>query len=272
MCYFPLSIKPKYKYKLSSDPLAVKVGCGRCQDCRRERSRQWIFRLLHEHKNAVTSYFLTLTYSDENIPYSPNGLPTLNKAEFQKFMKRLRKENSIPNLKYYAVGEYGSKTQRPHFHAIIFNADPKLIEKAWQKGIISLDEVTSSSMAYVTGYVNKMRISKMLRHQDDDRTPEFNLISQGIGKGIITEYQLEKFINTAIKDTIHIAGQKYTIPRYLKDKINISDDVKETIKEEKQKVFEPLNSMDREYLRRKYDERLIKQQKDRLQKLQKAKI
>ena len=31
-------------------------------------------------------------------------------------------KNTTP-LKYYAVGEYGGQTKRPHYHIVIFNAD-----------------------------------------------------------------------------------------------------------------------------------------------------
>lgn len=45
--------------------------------------------------------------------------PTLRKRHYQLFFKRLRKWYGKP-IRYFGTGEYGSKTQRPHYHFIIF--------------------------------------------------------------------------------------------------------------------------------------------------------
>ena len=55
---------------------------------------------------------------------------TLQKSDLQKFFKRLRKKTH-EKISYYAVGEYGDNTQRPHYHIILFNAIPRIVEAAW---------------------------------------------------------------------------------------------------------------------------------------------
>ncbi|AXB22553.1 replication initiation protein [Lynx canadensis associated microvirus CLP 9413] len=45
---------------------------------------------------------------------------TLAKRDFQLFMKRLRKAFPDQKIRYFAAGEYGSETFRPHYHAILF--------------------------------------------------------------------------------------------------------------------------------------------------------
>ena len=45
---------------------------------------------------------------------------SLRKRDFQLFMKRLRKKYSDDRIRFYACGEYGSETFRPHYHAILF--------------------------------------------------------------------------------------------------------------------------------------------------------
>lgn len=262
MCYFPKVVKPKYKKSSILNPLAIPVGCGKCILCRQNRARQWIPRLLYESNNSLNSYFVTLTLDDDNITYTPNGLPTVNKRDFQLFMKRLRKQSASENgksiIKYYAVSEYGSKTLRPHYHAIMFNILPETVEKTWQKGIVSFDPVNSSSIAYVVGYVNKYTLkSQRDRHPDDDRENEFNLISQGIGKGLANE-KLQHYVNAAIDDTMTIDQQNFIIPRYVKEKINISDDVKFEISLKKKRYFQPLNDLQRADLKAAYE---LKKQK-----------
>jgi len=58
---------------------------------------------------------------------------TLKKTDIQKFFKRLRKchGKKHKSIKYYAVGEYGGQTLRPHYHIVIFNADINYFERAW---------------------------------------------------------------------------------------------------------------------------------------------
>ena len=107
----------------------LKIPCGRCVGCRLERSRQWANRCMLELQYHESSYFVTLTYDDEHVPvtyYSENvdgearsGL-TLRARDLQLFMKRLRKEHSYERLRFFACGEYGSNSYRPHYHAIIF--------------------------------------------------------------------------------------------------------------------------------------------------------
>lgn len=267
MCYFPLSIKPDYKQRSITNSLAVKVGCGKCKLCRQARSRQWIVRLKSELSESISAHFITLTYDEDTVPKTSNNLQTLDKKDFQKFMKRMRKYHATINkksvLKYYAVGEYGSKTQRPHYHAILFNADPDSINKIWGKGHTHYGEVTAQSIAYVTGYTDKLRLSKILRHETDDRENEFNLISQGIGKSLVNE-KIQHYINFSKLDTIKLDGDNYTIPRYVKDKLNIGDDIKEDIKEKKQKFYAPINNMTREEMRNEYARKLQQLKKDKL--------
>ena len=105
-----------------------EIPCGKCIGCRLEYSKQWANRCLLENQYHESSYFITLTYDEEHVPrtYYPDpetgeAFPalTLRKRDFQLFMKRLRKQTG-QELRYFAAGEYGSKTMRPHYHAIIF--------------------------------------------------------------------------------------------------------------------------------------------------------
>lgn len=104
------------------------IRCGRCLGCRMDKSKEWANRCLMELQDHDTAYFLTITYDDAHVPVSyysdsstGEALPslTLRKRDFQLFMKRLRKRHVAP-LRFFACGEYGDKTLRPHYHAIIF--------------------------------------------------------------------------------------------------------------------------------------------------------
>lgn len=169
----------------------IPVPCRKCPPCLAKRSNGWIFRLLQQDKVSDTSLFVTLTYSNEHFTkesgrLTPKGYMTLNKRDFQLFMKRLRK--ATPKgvvLKYFAVGEYGSQTYRPHYHAIIFNAARTAIEKSWLLGNVHCDIVNGATVAYTTKYMHKGRLIPV--HQHDDRLPEFQLISKGLGLNYIND-------------------------------------------------------------------------------------
>lgn len=102
-------------------PMFILVPCGKCELCRDKKSREWSFRAICENATSTSMpYFLTLTYNNEHLPKCG-----IFKEEIQLFLKRLRikldRLNVSHNLRYVAVGEYGSKSQRPHYHMILWN-------------------------------------------------------------------------------------------------------------------------------------------------------
>ena len=96
-------------------------------------------------------------------------------------MKRLRKHAKSTKIKYYACGEYGSKTERPHYHAIVFNLPrpfDKYILKAWKYGHIHVGTVTEQSIFYTTKYALKgLRRKNAWDYDARGREPEFQLMS-----------------------------------------------------------------------------------------------
>lgn len=143
----------------------------------------WAFRLNEELKVSLSGVFLTLTY--EVPPVSFNGLPTLQKSDFQKFMKRVRKKYPNEPIKYYACGEYGSTTLRPHYHAIIFNlptacqSNSEILSKIWGHGHLHIGAVSMSSIVYTTKYIMKGLYEPL--HELDDREPERSMMSKNLG-------------------------------------------------------------------------------------------
>lgn len=151
----------------------ISVPCGRCPGCLLARSFQWSVRCTVESYYHKESYFLTLTYSKENLP--EDGC--LNRAHFQSFMKRLRKHFSGYKLKVFYCGEYGDKRNRPHYHAIIFglplqqkdyrlipvgyskkgymNYSNPHITRLWGKGLVTIGTFSSDAASYVAQYTLK---------------------------------------------------------------------------------------------------------------------
>ena len=112
-CINPKKLQPK------GHPETITVGCGKCLSCRIAKRKEWSTRLWHELAYHNKSVFLTLTYDDYNVPDNES----LRLKDLQLFFKRLRKslyKADFPRIKYFACGEYGNMTARPHYHSIIY--------------------------------------------------------------------------------------------------------------------------------------------------------
>lgn len=204
----------------------IQVPCGKCPECIRRRASQWIFRLKQEDKISTSAYFVTLTYDPQYVPITPNGFMTLDKPEVQRFFKRLRKAHPGTKLKYYLAAEYGSTYKRPHYHIILFNADPKLIAANWQLGYVDVANVSGASIGYVTGYINKGKV--VPEHKRDDRYPEFSLMSKGLGANYLNEDSIRYHHEDPDRFYVVESGNsKISMPRYYRDKI-YTDQQRET--------------------------------------------
>lgn len=185
-CMTPLTIR----HKRTGESMAVP--CGKCPACGKNRVSQWSFRLLQEEKRSSSAHFLTLTYDTSRVPITRNGFMSLDKVDVQKFLKRLRfaqAKISDERIKYYLVGEYGGKTKRPHYHAILFNAQLPLIQPAWDMGSIHYGDVQGASVGYTLKYMSKPRWRPL--HSNDDRAPQFGLMSKGLGENYVTDAMKE---------------------------------------------------------------------------------
>ncbi len=150
-----------------STGLRMTVPCGQCTGCRLERSRQWAVRCMHEASLYDDNCFITLTYSDAELP----EFGSLVKGDFQRFMKRLRKR-ADRKIRFFHCGEYGETTRRPHYHALLFGYDfadkvpwreskghqiwrSPFLEEVWSHGNSEIGSATFESAAYVARYCVK---------------------------------------------------------------------------------------------------------------------
>lgn len=185
MCRHPFVRDPSGKVFAASlsnpDVLAdgVPFPCGQCLPCRINKRRVWTHRLMLESLVHGDNCFVTLTYDDEHLP--PGN--TLVKRDAQLFMKRLRYQLEPFKIRYYLAGEYGTKSGRAHYHAILFGVGPErasLISSCWPAGFALTGTFSQDSAQYVAGYVTKKCVKK-----DDlsGRIPEFALMSRRPGIG-----------------------------------------------------------------------------------------
>lgn len=152
--------------------------------------------------------FITLTYDENNLPADGS----LRIKDVQDWLKRLRFSIQPRRVRYFAVGEYGDTTFRPHYHVAMFNyatcrfgtsryaetignfatkrssccASCDHVLATWGRGLVSLGVLNNSTAAYIAGYV-----TKKMTHRSDPRLngkePEFARMSlwPGIGRAAL---------------------------------------------------------------------------------------
>lgn len=165
------------------------VPCGKCYDCRLQKRQSWCFRMQQELQARPTAFFVTLTYSEENVPnrqfdvkhldrYETENFYTLSKEDASNFIATMQKElrrrffvegfsksgrrRNVALVRYYLIGEYGDKchvvegTNRPHYHAILYfpkgcseNLAKEVVCSSWSLGIVDIQPVTFADINYV---------------------------------------------------------------------------------------------------------------------------
>lgn len=195
----------------------VPVPCGRCPPCKLRRVNGWVFRLLQEEKRSATAHFVTLTYNTDHVPISSNGFMSLKKRDLQLYWKRLRKLQDA-KIKYYAVGEYGTKNKRPHYHAIVFGVEKaEHFHTAWQLGDVHIGSVSGDSIAYTLKYIDKPPQAK---HSRDDRVREFSLMSKSLGDNYISdEVRAYHGADVSRMYLTRPGGNVIAMPRYYRNKL-----------------------------------------------------
>jgi len=194
---------------------------------------------MHDHNS-----FITLTYNNSNLPWNDS----VDKTEFQRFMKRLRKRLRPP-LRYFHCGEYGDLTRRPHYHAAIFGHDfhqdrylwkehkgnalyrSPLLEETWGLGFCTVQELTFNSAQYVARYVLKKingdrardhyTVADPLTGEIIEIEPEYATMSRnpGIGAAWIKKFQADVYP----RDQVLTQGKPSLPPKFYDTKLGETD-------------------------------------------------
>lgn len=223
----------------------VTVPCGKCDGCRLEYARQWAVRCMHEASLKLENCFVTLTFDEEHLPPGSSLLrhrgrcdcPSVCKT-FPGFMKRLRKDLHGMRVRYFHCGEYGEKSGRPHYHALLFGCDfgddrkewtvrggfpvwrSARLERLWPFGLSEIGNCSVEAACYVARYVVKKQVGPLAWRNyasvDADgvvteRAREYTTMSRrpGIGMRWIAEYLREVYPS----DRVVVRGQLRRPPR-----------------------------------------------------------
>lgn len=245
MCLYPKLVKnPKYIPNKKNkgiippveDPrvLLVPIGCGKCMECKKKRSREWKVRLAEELREKKKALFVTLTFSDESLENLESKLKTegctlegydLDNAmaveAIQQFTNRF-KNRYKRRPRRWIVSEIGGKySERIHLHGILFEEmTQEELTQIWKYGNVWIgDYVNEKTINYIVKYMTKT----------DPKHKYYNPIvrcSPGMGKGYTKRADAR---NNSYKEKTDIVqtnelyrfrtGVKVALPIYYRNKI-----------------------------------------------------
>lgn len=229
----------------------IKVPCGKCLGCKLDYSRQWADRMILELADYNgKGLFCTLTYNPEHLP--PDS--ELCKRDLQLFFKRLRRHWPYVRIRYYASGEYGRRTLRPHYHAIIFGlsledlpdrrkvgtnelgqdyftsqefCDRWSDQEKRPLGFVCLSDVSYKTCAYVARYCAKKAFSPSSQGK---KVKEFAVMSRdpGIGKNYFDVHKDEIFPKDGpVKSRFYLSDSegsvRVSLPPYFLKQLKLTD-------------------------------------------------
>ena len=203
----------------------VAVGCGKCVECKRQRSRGYAVRLQEEIKTDKSGQYVTLTFSNEAIQELAEGIEidgyerdnAIAIKAVRRFLERWRKRTK-KSVKHWLITELGHEgTENIHLHGIIFTNEKEKIETTWQYGFVRIGEyVNNRTVNYCIKYVTK---------QDGDHKfyePKI-LSSPGIGRNYINRADSKRNLYRPGGETretwVADNGKKLNLPTYYRNKI-----------------------------------------------------
>lgn len=228
-CMSPVSISHPAKIKVTKVKVttfpaqSLKVPCGKCAYCLVNRRAQWVFRIEQEMRTQkYPGYFLTLTYDEKHVSRADDGRLSLRFRDLQLYFKRLRKAKHY--VKYVAVGEYGSKGGRPHYHLLLWtDATPQFLQENWKSskdgsimGRIDFGQITVRSAMYCLKYILQPKV--LVNDSIEKTRAQF---SRGIGLGYLStavyDFHTWDYENPIMHSRLD--GHRVSLPKYYKDKI-----------------------------------------------------
>ena len=131
----------------------------------------------------------------------------------------------MKGCRYYAVGEYGSRFNRCHYHLVIIapaiaaaSQLKPLVDKSWcdangvSLGFTRVTYASHKQFQYVTKYMNKIDERKHL-------VPPFRLMSRSIGLNFLSQKMIDYYLSTF--DRTCLNGKfRMGLPRYYKKKLD----------------------------------------------------
>lgn len=225
----------------------VSINCGQCLPCRVNNARSMAVRCVHEASMYDSNCFLTLTIDDYHMDREGFNF-SLDKEVMRNFMKKLRSRidycpsdfglNKGDKVRVLYCGEYGGRTERPHYHALLFNCgfsdqilykkdgsyryyNSDLLHSIWPYGFGVISSLDYGSAAYVARYVTKKVTGPSADEHYGDRLPEFSHGSRkpGLGYSWIMDNWKDVYPRDEVKVLLKDGSFSLKPPRYYDKKL-----------------------------------------------------
>lgn len=249
------NIKLIYIRSRSGKRFRLFTPCGKCPSCMDSKRAQLVQRFKVERLSSKYVWFITLTYSNENLKplfYKPfyflyrsfkdfinrvknkylSGCSNaydkflLNKQDAKDFIHSFQKwfkSNFGYCCKYYLTGEYGTVGKRPHLHSVIFTKDDfdpyylkSVVNYFWKKGNVSVFRCTDAGLNYVAKHQCKYDCGTKLQNK---LAPIFSLQSiknGGIGINMRNDpLIISNYLKGITYGRIKDTKYLYSLPRYV---------------------------------------------------------
>lgn len=227
--------------------------CGECYECLASARSEAALRLYSEKLHSKSSFFVTLTYTDENLPfyglsrverrkeldkvenctpfYDMYGKFVLRKDDATKFFYQLhdfcKKYDSNFLARYVINGEYSPYSHRPHLHALVFLpfflTDEDFyyeLSKIWRFGNFDVGSVEAASINYLGKHSMKEdRGNDYLQQKVAPIFQKRSVKNGGLGRDLVTDPSVLANYYEGNNSTQY---GKYVvnIPRYIKKKLH----------------------------------------------------
>lgn len=189
--------------------------------------------LYNKHRSFYKSNFSV----NRNVTYEDNQVAVLVNRHLQLFIKRFRKYVSKKyneKIRYYAIGEYGVQSLRPHWHILFFYSSselardfedvqqfgtesrpiqtPVFLRSLWKFGHIDSKQTDGKAYFYVSSYVNKPSdFPYVLELLAPQRAFHSNFLGEVCSKEDIKKsFQERDFDHLGQVNVISWSGEQYT--------------------------------------------------------------
>lgn len=148
----------------------TEVACHKCWQCISRKIDDWTGRCIAESQTSSAVHSVTLTYGRDEHYNAVDHVKAavLTYSDVQRYIKRFRlfQSEKVPNgfsVRYFVVGEYGTRKGRAHWHILLFwkgrwpyrPLDRNLDDEAWPHGHSFWQIGTPHTVRYVTKYIAK---------------------------------------------------------------------------------------------------------------------
>lgn len=269
-CLFKITIQLKEAIEREDRLIThINIPCGKCGRCLQRRKAEWSFRMYDEMIHSKTSYFVTMTFAPETVPYNKYGKKTLittraKDLEIKKqeegwkrvtkkrkgklidrslegFFKRVRQNQKRTDVTIETLTHGLTNKDKIKYYGCGEYGENNT-KRPHYHAIIFNASAQAIEKSWTLGdvqikpasmeaimYVMKYLDKRLGAEENFTREKEFNTMSEGIGLNYINKMKHWHKQNIDILYVMTEKGIKVPMPKYFRDKIFTEEERKEQV-------------------------------------------